>query len=70
MSRSKCRVWEIYQARCLLCGWSGETTSDQAEAADDAREHRLSDEHVSQLASRAAAHMRKVRANQAQADSG
>ena len=44
-----CRVWAMYQARCLLCGWSGEIQAAQKDAADDARHHRSTQEHRDNL---------------------
>jgi len=44
-----CRVWAIYQARCLLCDWSGELQGDREGAADDARDHRRTQEHRGKL---------------------
>ena len=44
-----CRVWEMYQARCLLCDWSEEATGDRGSAAYGARVHRESEEHRRRL---------------------
>jgi hypothetical protein len=52
MMDTRCRVWKLYQARCLLCDWSGEVTGDGPLAARDAREHRGSEEHKRNLAER------------------
>ena len=48
---TRCRVWAMYQARCLLCDWMGEIWGygDRRAAADDARDHRSSDEHRAKL---------------------
>jgi hypothetical protein len=40
-----CRVWRIFQARCLTCDWNGEMTSDRREATADARAHRATIDH-------------------------
>ena len=47
-----CRVWTIYQARCLLCGWSEEVTDDPAAAAYSAKLHRAGEEHKENLRDR------------------
>lgn len=49
-----CTVWQMFQARCTLCGWSGETYApgDRNGAAYDAREHRKSPEHRRKLRER------------------
>jgi hypothetical protein len=44
-----CRVWDLHQARCLLCDWADEVTGDRASAAYDARVHRASAEHKQKL---------------------
>ena len=46
---TSCRVWAMYQARCLLCNWRGEITADPASAAYDARDHRRTQEHRDNL---------------------
>ena len=48
-----CRVWSMYQARCLLCDWNGEVTGDPEAAADDARDRRRTDEHRGNLKGKA-----------------
>lgn len=49
MGKSACTVWKMFQARCLLCAWFGEVHGDPGTAADDAREHRRTDQHRSKL---------------------
>lgn len=49
---SDCRVWRLYQARCLLCDWYEEVTSIPSEAARGAQIHRSSEEHKRNLALR------------------
>jgi hypothetical protein len=49
---TSCRVWHLHQARCQLCGWSGEVTGDAAAAAWDARDHRAGPEHQQRLRER------------------
>lgn len=46
---TSCRVWATYQARCILCNWSGEVTGDREDAADDASDHRRTQEHRDNL---------------------
>jgi hypothetical protein len=50
-----CRVWAMYQARCLPCDWAGELTGSSGEAATDARHHRATPEHKQRLRERRAA---------------
>lgn len=52
--RTGCRVWQLYQARCLLCDWEGEITGSSSSTAWDARAHRDSNEHQRELADREA----------------
>jgi hypothetical protein len=48
-----CRVWTMYQARCLLCEWSSDIlTGDPGEAAGEARYHRQTPEHRKRLRGR------------------
>jgi hypothetical protein len=49
-----CRVWNLHQARCLLCDWSSEVTGDAGSAASDASMHRTSSEHIAKLRERRA----------------
>jgi hypothetical protein len=51
-SGTPCRVWTIYQARCLLCGWYEEVTGDPAAAAYSAKLHRAGEEHKENLRER------------------
>jgi len=46
---TSCRVWAMYQARCLLCDWSGEVQADSEGAAYEARDHRRTQEHRDNL---------------------
>ena len=52
MTGTECRVWRMYQARCLLCGWAEEVTGDPAAAAYGARDHRAGEEHKENLRER------------------
>jgi hypothetical protein len=56
-----CRVWHLHQARCLMCDWAGEITSDPADAAYDAYLHRRTLDHQARLATRHAARMAERR---------
>jgi hypothetical protein len=52
MAATDCRVWHLYQARCLLCDWSEEVTGDPGGAAYGASVHRASSEHLARLRER------------------
>jgi hypothetical protein len=47
-----CRVWQMFQARCLLCEWDSPAiygVDGSSDAADDAVAHRASPEHQAAL---------------------
>jgi len=57
----ECRVWNMYQARCMLCPsddpdtggpWSGEIHGSSGAAASDAAEHRATGEHKRRVTQR------------------